>query len=89
MINNILKFSLEEVPYGTHFEIDLPYGSVVRCVALQHELPHIWVELNQLHKLVTHTFRIFGTGESIDSDMYEYVGTWQDVPYVWHLYKRR
>lgn len=69
-------------------KINLPWGSQVLTVQMQDGKPYIWVLLDPKEKEYPHIFEIYGTGHTIeDSQCNIYIGTWQDGPYVWHLFK--
>lgn len=71
-------------------KIEMPLASKVIALQVQEGVPMLWAEviLEIPQKLETRTFAVHGTGHSIPWDR-DYVGTWQEPPYVWHLYEVR
>lgn len=70
--------------------IDMPYGAVVRAVQQQGDQSCIWAEVVPEKEPEPRYFRVFGTGHDMPREKdysYEYVGTWQSGPFVWHLYE--
>ena len=73
-------------------EIDLvipPPGRVVK-VAVQ-QVNHIdrhtlWAIVDPKANGVPRKFKVVGTGQSFNSE-WEYVDTWFDNPFVWHLFE--
>jgi hypothetical protein len=77
-----------EIPVTDEFEIELPENATVLCVQIQNGKPYIWVHLFDGGKKEKVKFKIFGTGHELPiADDYEYVGTFQVPPYVWHLFR--
>ena len=69
-------------------EINLPSYNQILTVQLQNEEPYVWVLLDPKEKTYPMLFDVYGTGHTIeDSQFKHYIGTWQDGPHVWHLFK--
>ena len=69
-------------------EIELPWYSQILSVQMQNGTPCIWVLLNPDDKTYPQLFEIYGTGHEIKkSEFKHYIGSWQDGPTVWHLFK--
>jgi len=83
MIKQIWKYKLDAV----HNEIQIPSDGKVLAVQTQNEIPHIWVLVNSDNEMQTRTFTVVGTGHSFDDTNKKYVGTFQDGPFVWHLFE--
>ena len=68
--------------------IDLvfPLGSVTLDVQVQDGRPVFWVDLRNENDPSVNRFAIIGTGWRIPPFVREWEGTWQEPPYVWHLY---
>lgn len=68
--------------------LTLPRGSIIRHVDYQIDQGvNIWVEVNpQEPNQDVHILQVFGTGHDIPSGSL-YLGTWQEPPFVWHLYE--
>jgi len=84
-MKTIYKYELE----GSNPHIEMPYGSKVLCVQMQGAVPCIWAEVDPDAPLVKRSFRIVGTGHSIDFTNGEYIGTFQmhGGTFIWHLYE--
>lgn len=67
----------------------LPTRYRALAVQMQNGLPAMWVELNPNEpKNMKVVFTVYGTGHWIESITEEYVGTFQDGPFVGHVYSR-
>jgi hypothetical protein len=75
-----------ELPTDPRFQIELPKGSSFLHVATQNGKPCMWIEVETNNALSPETFEIIGTGHEITEPELGWLGTWQDGPYVWHLY---
>jgi hypothetical protein len=64
----------------------MPAGALVLKVEMQGPVACIWYELDTKDRCIPRTFKILGTGQPIP-DKCVHVGTYQDPPYVWHLYE--
>lgn len=64
----------------------LPAGAKVLHLGQQRGLPHIWVEVEETAAAEDRTFQVIGTGQEIPGGAV-YIGTWQEPPFVWHLYE--
>jgi hypothetical protein len=69
----------------------LPKGAILLCVQAQEGNPCLWAEVNpQEAEMVPRNFLIYGTGwviADIKNIKKVYVGTYQQGPYVWHVYE--
>lgn len=67
----------------------LPYDSEILSFQIQDGVPTIWFLCNSTHYEVTHTFEIFGTGQTIEDYLAhrKFIGTVQLIG-VWHLFLR-
>ena len=67
--------------------IQVPGHVETLCVQLQGDKPVVWVSCipGQPNKL--RTIRIYGTGQS--GVMGIYIGTFQEGPFVWHVFEDR
>lgn len=74
------------VPLG-YFQHQLPWGSKVVAVATQNGNAQMWVEQDTAEDKTTREFVAIGTGHEIPGG-YVHRATWQDPPFVWHLYER-
>lgn len=82
----IYKYSITHKSVQT---IELPIHSQILCVQLQFGKPFIWVRIpNPEAPTIERTFEFSGTGEEIDNTIRQYIGTWQEGPFVWHLFEK-
>jgi hypothetical protein len=67
----------------------LPDGGMIRHVAMQHDIPCLWVEVDTEAPKTERFIRIFGTGHPHVSG--EYIGSFQALPgtQVFHVYEER
>lgn len=76
-----------KIPKLGEFTLDIPSGSVPLHVAVQHEEPCMWWRVNAAAPLQTRFFQVVGTGHGFDAGKREYIGTWLDGNFVWHLWE--
>jgi len=85
-------------------EVEMPQGSRILSVQVQKKLavvgtgppksvydPCIWALVNtEERKMIRRLFRIYGTGKPVDEpvESLNYVGTFQQGPFVWHVFER-
>lgn len=83
-VKTVWKYPLE---LAEHSVIAMPEGAVPRYVALQGNMPFIWMEVEPSRKAVARHVFIVGTGQYIPQGK-TYVGSVQTtgVVYVWHVY---
>jgi len=69
-------------------DVEMPVGSKVISVENQAGILTMWalVDTDKEAAKVTRTFSVKGTGFPI-KDNEEHIGTWQQPPYVWHLFE--
>ena len=76
-----------EVPLSGVEVIDFPVSGLVKHVAMQGDKLCFWAEFDTLdNERLPAPFQVFGTGHNIPSDAM-YMGTTQQPPFVWHLYR--
>ena len=92
-MRTIWKFDLNEalesavVVEGTPvIALTLPLGSVTLDVQIQGGRPVFWVDLQDGNTPNVNRFAVIGTGRRMPLFVGEWEGTWQDGPFVWHLY---
>lgn len=83
MTKQIWKYKLD----GVISKIEMPLDAKVLTIQTQNEVPHIWVLVNPENEVETRSFRIVGTGHPFDDTDKKYIGTFQDGPFVWHLFE--
>lgn len=83
----IHKFPLPHaITTGDPVAVEMPPQAIRHRFAMQNHVPTIWAEVDTAHGLVPRYFQIFGTGQELP-DGAEYVGTFEQGPFVWHLYE--
>lgn len=77
-----------ELPITDAPEVRMPSGARILSCGLgrQNETILVWAEVNPDNPPTPCGFRIVGTGHPMPG-VGEYVGTVQDVPFVWHIYE--
>lgn len=81
-MRTIWKF---ELPNG--FAITMPYGAEVIRVARQGAVPCLWAIVESDNAPAMRRFMVIGTGRPIPPAARFYIGTWDDDPFVWHLFE--
>lgn len=79
-MKTIFKFNLID-----NCTISIPHESDFLCVQLQNELPMMWFEVDKTLKTELRRFKIVGTGWDFEGGIYR--GTYQQHPFVWHVYE--
>jgi len=67
--------------------IQMPMDAQILTVQKQDGEPTIWAMVNTENELETRNFTMVGTGNSFDDKDMKYIGTFQDSPFVWHLFE--
>ena len=70
------------------FEHGLPKGAKILSVQLQDEQPYFWALIDPESPREIREFRVFGTGHEIDDEWHKYHATFQQGPFVWHLFEK-
>lgn len=68
-------------------KVEMPKFATLLSVQLQNGVACLWVEVDSEQPKERRTFAIYGTGNPIPNNPGEYVGTFQQGPFVWHLYE--
>lgn len=69
-------------------EIDMPQGAKILLVECQDGEPCIWAQVDPTNANQRRYFRAYGTGHPIDwTQSPKHVASFQQPPYVWHLYE--
>lgn len=86
-MNTIWKFTLT---LTDRQEITLPAGAQLLTVQLQDGEPRLWALVDGYVGLTqVRTIEIHGTGNPIESGpQRQYVATFQQPPFVWHVFER-
>jgi hypothetical protein len=77
----IWKFEIKE---GS---IRMPIGAKILSVQSQRERGMIWALVDPNAEDEPRSFAVVGTGESFDETNMTYIGTYQESPFVWHLFE--
>jgi hypothetical protein len=83
MVKQIWKYKVENV-------IEMPLDAEILDVQLQNGQMFnacIWAKVNPENELEKRKFVVIGTGHSFDDTNHKYIGTYQDGPFVWHLFE--
>ena len=68
--------------------IRVPIWSKVLCVQLQDGEPQIWMLVDTEEKVFERRrFIVIGTGQSFNSKDMNYIGTYQQGIFVWHVFE--
>lgn len=82
----IYKYPVEPI-LDTFFHM-MPKGAAILCVQMQDDKPQIWALVNPDAEEERREFRRVGTGwEPKNISTHQYRGTYQDPPFVWHLFE--
>lgn len=70
-------------------KIDMPANAKVLAIQPQRGVAMLWALVDPGNVTEPRHFRAEPTGSPISSDSESgtYVGTWQDPPFVWHLFE--
>ncbi len=85
-MRTVWKFELSTAPagYGT---IDAQSGRILRVEPYMGvEGATLWIEVDSEAPPTVRPFAIRGTGHPL-SESAQHVHTWEDPPFVWHLYE--
>lgn len=84
MAKQIWKYSLENV-------IEMPKGAEILKVDIQNGQmfnAQMWVKVNTENEVEKRMFEVIGTGQNFDDTNRKYIGTYQDGPFVWHVFEK-
>lgn len=73
-------------------EIRMPHGAEIRSLQAQYGEPQLWAEVDTEQKMIYRRFRMFRTGYPItksQSEILDFVGTFQTGNFVFHVYESR
>ncbi len=85
MSRQIYKYPLELTDRQV---VRMSSNADVLAVQIQNGRPMMWAIVDASPE-VARVFRIYGTGHKLadDANLGTYVGTFQDAPYVWHVFE--
>ena len=64
-------------------------GSKVLCAQLQNDRLHIWMLVDtEEEEWETRRFTVIGTGQSFKNDGMNYICTYQQGIFVWHVFEK-
>jgi len=67
----------------------MPKGAEILTVQMQNEEPCVWAVVEPDAEKENRYLEVFGTGQPIHEDVERrYIGTFQQPPFVWHLFER-
>ena len=89
-MKTIWKFPLKD---GDVQRIEMPKGAQILTVQRQYEQPCVWaiVDVDDGSLTEMRVFEVHGTGNPLPDEKgveRAYVGTFQQPPFVWHLFER-
>jgi hypothetical protein len=67
--------------------IQMPADATILAVQSQNGEPHIWALVNPENKMDARMFTIVRTGQLFEDEGTDYIGTFQDEQFVWHLFE--
>jgi len=74
--------------YSVH-ALDMPIGAKILSVQMQDGRIVLWAEVDPDVATEPCVFEVFGTGQQMTDTNRQYIGTVQDGPMVWHIYRRQ
>lgn len=81
----IWKFPLR-LSGGEQLVRTMPTGAKPVRLAMQNGVPTLWCLCDEKAAQTDRRFVVVGTGHPVPED-YEYIGTCDDGPYVWHAFE--
>ena len=84
MAKQIWKYSLENI-------IEMPKGAEILTIDIQNGQmfnAQMWVKVNTENEMEKRMFEVIGTGQNFDDTNKKYIGTYQDGPFVWHVFEK-
>jgi hypothetical protein len=89
-MTRIWKFPLKLIERQV---ISVPANAKALTVQMQlnggDEIPTVWMQVDPDAPTGPRTFTIVGTGHPVPDNAGEYLGTVQELGFVWHVYERR
>jgi hypothetical protein len=82
-MNTIWKYP---VPLADSFVLNMPKDATPLHVDVQRGAPCLWALVDTSAPNEERTFRLVGTGGDVPRDTC-YVGTFQQGPFVWHVFE--
>lgn len=69
--------------------IEMPVGAVILHAEVQAGTATMWAQVDPRAVKTYRRFRVIGTGHPFDPDRLTHVGTFQQPPFVWHLFEKQ
>lgn len=87
MTQRIYKYTLEpDVTDADRLVTRMPVGAQVLHYGLQDHRLCVWAQVDdRITGVRERYYRVHGTGDEVVTN-YSHLFTWQDGPFVWHLY---
>jgi hypothetical protein len=80
-MKEIWKYKVENV-------LEMPKGAEILAVKVQDSFNVcIWAKVDPEMETETRMFEVIGTGHPFDDTNKEYIETYLDGPFVWHLFE--
>lgn len=67
--------------------LEMPEKSHILHVECQHGMPCVWALVIPESTKMLRTFCLIGTGHPITAALGKHVGTFQQGPFVWHMFE--
>ena len=83
-MNRIYKYGLQLVHKN---KVVMPKEAKILKASMQGSVPCIWALVDTNKSDETRTFIIYGTGHEIVESNLEFIETFFQGPYVWHLFE--
>ena len=84
-MRTIHKYPLSPV----YNSINMPRGAKVLCIQVQEGSLYIWAEVENTEPVEARQFRTYGTGFQMPDVLEDYVGTFQLLGLVFHVYEEK
>lgn len=67
--------------------VEMPKDSTFLCAQVQKDKAQMWWAVDPKKEKCSRKFQVIGTGQEFDLDDKNYLGTFQEPPFVWHLFE--
>ncbi|MCX7180389.1 MAG: hypothetical protein NTX56_17060 [Proteobacteria bacterium] len=67
--------------------VPMPIGAEIIALQVQDSVPTIWAIVDASAPKQQRRFRTHGTGHPLPDDPGKHVGTYQEGPFVWHVFE--
>ena len=84
---SIYKYKLSD---SDELTINMPKGAKILSIQVQAGIPCMWVLVDEMADREDRYFQTKGTGQEIPNiEGLTYISTFQEPPFVWHLFERK